>query len=322
MNRRDVLASLASSCGAWAPAALAARPARATTGRRIGTLLREPDLEYLRRTLHEIGYEEGRNVEFVSRSAEGSPKELDIAARELVAARVEVVVTGVAEATQAARRVTATIPIVMFYAQAPVETGLVASLARPGGNVTGTTAAPLEIAAKAIELLRECVAQLRRVVVLAGRDSWSALYLRETERAARSLAIGFVGVRVETADELDIALAELERQPPDGIAVGIGVLRFYEQVVRFTARHRLPAIYAVIPAVTKYGGLMAYSTNYPALMTRTAAIIDRLLHGVKPSDIPVEEPARYLLAVNQKTARAMGLTVPRSILVRADLVVE
>jgi putative ABC transport system substrate-binding protein len=319
MRRREASAWAAAG---WAAGVLGAHAAAPPRIARIGTLLLDADLSFLRQSLQEIGYAEGTNVVFVARPLDVPQAELDASARELVAAGVDVIVSGPAAATQAVRRATTTIPIVMFYAHAPVEMGLVASLARPGGNVTGTIAAPLELAAKAIELLRDSLPRFRRVVVLAGVDDWSRLYLRETERAARALAVAHGSMQIDSAAELDSAFAALEHEPPDGIAVGIGVIPYYDRIVRFAAARRLPAIYAVIPAVTRHGGLMAYSTNYPALMTRTAAIVDRVLRGAQPADIPVEEPTRYVLAINQRTARALGLTIPRAVLVRADVVVE
>jgi len=317
MDRRRALAALAGGALA-APASLYAAPAKPV--HRIGLLMLDRDANYMAEALRALGYVEGRNVVFVKRNADRS-EDLDKAAAALVAARSDVIVTTAAQDTIAARRATSTIPIVMTYGLAPVETGLIASLARPGGNITGTTAAPVEVAGKSVELLREAIPSLRRLAVLSDSSAWDQLYLRETENAATRRGIAIDPVRVDGVADLQRALDALERSPPGAISSSYGVVPYSKQIIEFAARQRLPAMYPIAPAVAQ-GGLMAYSVHFPTVLAKAAAIVDRILKGARPADIPVEQPTRYLLSVNLGTARRLGLTLPPSVLVQAERVLE
>jgi putative ABC transport system substrate-binding protein len=318
MNRRAGIRAVASGLLAAALASHAATPRKTY---RIGVLAPSWEgLSSFEQALRAVGYEEGRNAEFVVRRAD-SQEELDALATELVASKVDVIAASSTREILAAKRATSTIPIVMIYGVAPVELGLIDSLARPGGNVTGTAAVPLELAGKAIEIFRNTVPRLRRLTVLIDLTPTGKILQRETERAAQALGIETSSLHVHTPADLDSAFVELQRNRPDGVTVRFGLVPQYREVIRFAALHRLPAIYAVIPAV-RWGGLMAYSPNLPAVHARTAAVVDRILQGTKPKDVPVEQPTRYVLAINLKTAKELALTIPQSVLVRADIVVE
>lgn len=319
MNRRAGILAITSGLLVTSLAIHAATP---RTKFRIGVLVPSwNDLSYFVDALRVVGYEEGRNVEFIFRRADNE-QELDARAKELVASKVDLIVADSAEQTRAAKRATSTIPIVMLYGLAPVELGLIASLARPGGNVTGTAAVPLELAAKSVDIFRNTIPSLKRLTILVDVDPWGQAIQRETERAAQALGIATSSLQVHTPADLDRAFVQLEGLRPDGITVGIGLVPQYPRVIQFAAMHRLAAMYAVAPAVIRWGGLMSYSPNLPAVVARTAAIVDRILKGAKPADIPVEQPTRYVLAINLKTASELGLTVPQAILMSADIVVK
>jgi len=225
---------------------------------------------------------------------------------------------------QAAKKASSTIPIVMIYGLAPVESGLVASLARPGGNVTGTTVDDPEGAGKKLEILREAVPRATRVTLLwepefAGIDA----YVRETGRVATAMAIQLTLLPVRSLEELEAAFNMLAQNRPDALyVVPTGALFAHRaRVIEFAARQRLPAVYTNKGSVTE-GGLMAYLADQRALISRTAAIIDRILKGARPGDIPIEQPSKYELIVNLKTARELGLTLPQSLLLRADELIQ
>ena len=319
VNRRLALRAIAGGPLASSLAGRAAKPARVP---RVGTLFPDADdAGEIVDQLRPLGYEEGRTVVFVSKG--GADKAaLESAARELVAAKVDVIVANSTEEALAAKRVTTTIPIVMVYGLAPVEMGLVQSLSRPGGNVTGTAAVPLELSIKSVGLLRSAVPTLKQLAILGKADPWGELVQREMEQAAHAAGIQTRAYPIGAAADLDRALTDIERRPPDGMAVGFGLIPSYDRIGQFAVKQRLPAIYPVAPAVIRRGGLMSYSPNYPILIKRTAAIVHRIIQGAKAQDTPVEQPTQFVFAVNLKTARAMGFTFPQSVLLSADIVIE
>ena len=313
----------AAACLGMAPALLAQPSAKVW---RIGVLLHNFRLERLRlrALLPEVGLEEGRNLQFEIRSTQGQLDRLDALAAELVAAKVDLIVAPNNTEVLAAKRATQSIPILMLFAAAPVETGLVASLARPGGNVTGTTTNAPELAGKMVEILRETVPRMSRIVFLNEPEyPGMALYQRSAEQAAAAYGLKAATLAVRGPADIDEALRSLERQRPDGVLVATtgAIVGHYRRIVEFMAVQRLPAIYSTAFPV-RDGGLVAYAPDFNAMARRNVAMIDKILKGVRPADIPVEEPAEFELVVNLKTARSLGLTVPTSILVRASEVLQ
>ncbi len=271
-----------------------------------------------------LGYAEGRSIVFDYRSAEGQPDRLAALAADLVAKNVDLIVATFNPDVEAAKRATSTIPILMLYGAVPVEMGLIASFARPGGNVTGTTLHGPETAAKMLQLLHDTVPRVKRVAVLLNRDlPLLQPYIRASESAAVAMGVQLPLLRAATLVELDASLAAIRKDRPDALYVVMnGVLNTHRQrVIEFAARERLPAIYTDKPPVTD-GGLMSYSYNHDDLVKRCAAIADRILKGAKPVDIPVEQPTRMDFAINMKTAKAMGLTIPQSVRLQATEVIE
>jgi len=319
MDRRSGLRAITAGL---LTAPFAGRAAAAEKVPRVGTLFSGyDDAAGIIAALKPLGYEEGRTVEFVSRSGDGRAA-LEAGARELLAAKVDVIVAGSTDEALAARKVTATIPIVMVYGLAPVEMGLAQSLGQPGGNVTGTAAVPLELSTKLVGLFRSAVPTLKQLAILGKADRWGELVRREVEQAAHAVGIQTSAHPIGEAGDLDRALIDLARRPPDGMVVGIGLIPTYGRIVEFTVKQRIPAIYPVAPAVIRFGGLMSYSPNFPVLIKRTAAIVHRIIQGAQPNDTPIEQPTQYVFAVNLKTARAMGFTFPQSVLLSADIVIQ
>ena len=325
MNRRNVVfASLGIGC-----APISAWTQQIGKVWRIGVLLHNIRWEnsfdsWVKNPLKELGYEEGRNLQFELRSSQGQQSRLDGLAAELVAAKVDLILAPLNDEIQAARKATSTIPVVMMYGTAPVEVGLIASLARPGGNVTGTTTNAPELSGKMIEVVRDAVPRLRRLTSLADADyPGMALYGVQMERAAAALGIKVVFRNVRSVEDLDMALQEIERNRPDAISVGMtgAILANVRRVIEFAASRRVPAIYSIKSPVL-YGGLMSYSADFGVMVKRNAWMIDRIFKGAKPADIPVEEPRQFELVINLKTAKALGLTIPQALLLRADEVIQ
>jgi putative ABC transport system substrate-binding protein len=310
---------------AWAaPAVSTAQPAARVW--RIGALLHGIRFERLRvRTLlGEVGLEEGRNLQWEVRSTQGQEDRLDALAAELVAAKVDLIVAPSNPEALAAKRATQAIPIVMMYASAPVETGLVASLARPGGNVTGTTTNAPELAGKMVEVMRDLLPRMARIAFLNEPDyPGMPMYQRSADRAAEAMGIKAETLHVRSPADLDAALRNPERRRPDALLVATTglIVAQYRRILEFTAAQKLPAIWSASFPVPD-GGLVAYSPNVVALARRNAAMIDRIFKGTRPADIPVEEPAEFELVLNAKTAKVLGLTIPSSILMRASTVIE
>jgi len=274
--------------------------------------------------LRELGYEEGRNIEFDYRYAQGKEERLAGLASDLVAAKPDLILALLNPEILAAKRATSTIPIVMAYALTPVESGLIASLARPGGNITGTTIEDPEMGGKKLEILRDTVPHLARVTGLwepefPGMD----IYYRATERAAKAMDIRLTMLPARTIDEMEHAFTLITRERPDALlVVPTGAIAMYrKRVVEFAASQRLPAMYTGDSPVAD-ASLMSYSPDFRALAQQTAIIIDHVLKGAKPADIPVEQPTLFKLLINLKTAKALGLTFPQSILLRATVVIE
>jgi putative ABC transport system substrate-binding protein len=275
------------------------------------------------RGLAERGYVEGRTIRLEERDAEGRLERLPELARELVALRVNVIIAFAASATVAARQATATIPIVMVHAGDPIGSGLIASLSHPGGNVTGTTSYSSEIVAKGIEFLRELVPSSKRLAILVVPSNAGApLAIRQAEAAAASLHLDLTVVGVERVEDFETAFATIERNA-DALYVFAEPLLAANQsrLIEFAARARLPTMY-LIGEIARAGGLIGYSPVFSVHYPRVADYVDKILKGASPADLPVEQSTRFELVINLNTAKALGLTVPQSLLARADEVIE
>jgi putative tryptophan/tyrosine transport system substrate-binding protein len=303
---------------------LAAEPQQAGRVYRIGILEYSPIWEPFRQRLHELGYVESRNLVVEERRATGKPERITAMARELVGTKVEVIVTAGAVATNAAKQTTTTIPIVMIAAGDPVGIGLIQSLARPGGNVTGSSPLGPETATKRLALLKELLPRLSKLTLLWNASNPANLvYERATNAAARSLNLTEQSVAVTNPDELESAFAAIRHERPNAMIVsGDLILQTHiGRVIDFAARTRLPVMYQYSENA-KAGGLLAYGASYTELFRRGAEYTDKILRGAKPGDLPVEQPTKFELLINLKTAKALGLTIPPSLLQRADQVIE
>ena len=280
--------------------------------------------EGFRQGLRDLGWVEGRNIALEYRFAQGRPDGLSALAAELVRMKVDVIVIEGGQAALAAKHATQTIPIVMAVIDDPVKAGLVASLARPGGNVTGLTLFASELSGKRLQLLKEVVprstlvAVIRNVTHPNAADLWG-----ETEAAARSLDLRLQSVEVRSPADLGGAFkAVTSARPSAFITLADGML-FYNRtrIVDFAAQSQLPAIYPD-REFAKAGGLMAYGPSLASNFRRAATYVDKILKGAKPADLPVEQPTKFELVINAKTAKALGLTIPLAVLARADEVIQ
>ena len=294
--------------------------------RRIGYL---GGFEYpapLRRGIDEKGWIEGKNLILDYRYFEGDNARIPPLAAELVALNPDLLICSTGQAAMGLKTATVTIPIIFVGIANPVELGLVQSLSRPGGNITGlTTFVPGDFATKQIEILRELVPNVSKIAILAnqGNPMHALLLAEEIPRAARNLGIALPVVEATTAEQLDIAFASATGQRADAMVVfgDTMVLRQASRVVALAAEHRLPAMY-LFGQFTNVGGLISYGPDLADLFRRVGGYVDNILKGIKPSDLPVEQPTKFELVINLKAAKALGLTVPPSLLVRADKVIE
>jgi ABC-type uncharacterized transport system substrate-binding protein len=281
--------------------------------------------EGFRRGLRDLGYVEGQNVVIVYRSAEGKFDQLPDLAAELVCQNVDVIVSRVTQASLAVKSTTRTTPIVMLGVADPVGAGLVNSLSRPGGNITGTSGVATAVVGKALQLLLEAVPGVSRVAVLwnPANSVFQTQMVRETEAAGRTLRVKLQLVEARSSGELDAAFAAMTRQSPGALFIlGDPVFTLHRaRIVELAAKARVPAMYGIREAA-EAGGLMSYGPDYAELGKRTAAFVDRILKGAKPAELPVEQPTKFELVINLKTANALGLTIPPSVLARADEVIQ
>jgi ABC-type uncharacterized transport system substrate-binding protein len=281
-------------------------------------------IEAFRQGLRELGYVEGKNIVIEWRYAEGKFDRLPALAAELVRLKVDVIATAGPMDTRAANEATSTIPIVMTWDQDPVGSGFVASLARPGGNVTGLSIVAPEISGKQLELLKEIVPRLSRVAFLGNSsEPGNAQALRETETAARSFGVQLQYLDVLTPKDIETAIRAASNGRAHAILVLTSPVTFAHrtQVVDLAAEHRLPAIYHRRQFVED-GGLMSYGVSQNDLDRRAATYVDKILKGAKPADLPVEQPTKFEFVINLKTAKQIGLTIPPNVLVRADRVIK
>ena len=315
---------LAAPCSAEAQQAAAKVP-------RIGFLALNPGAnprlrEAFLQGLRDLGYVEGRNVVIEYRSAEGKLERLPALAAELVAFKVDVIVTGGGTPTVlAAKEATRTLPIVFTSATDPVTDGLVASLARPGGNLTGLSNLAPELVGKCLEQIRETVPRVSLVAVLwqPGSVGGHTDMLKAAELAARPLGVRLQIVEARGPADFDRAFSDMTRARAGALAVlGSGILNSERRrLVDLAARHRLPTVYTSRDFVDA-GGLMSYGPSLADSFRRAAAYVDKILKGTKPGDLPIEQPTKFELMINLRTAKALGLTIPPSLLLRADQVIE
>jgi len=280
-------------------------------------------LDAFRQGLGELGYVEGQNIVIEWRFAKGKLDRLDEFAAEFVRLKVDAIVAGAPSSTRAAKKATSTIPIVMAFDHDPVANGFVASLARPGGNITGLSTLAPEISGKQLEILKEIVPRLSRVAVLRTFATPDRARLNELEPAARAMKIELQHLDVGGPKDIE-AVFRKARQGRAGavLALASPILESHRsQVADLAAKNRLPAIYHV-PEFVEAGGLMSYGASLIDLYRRAATYVDKILKGAKPADLPVEQPTKFELVINLKAAEQIGLTIPQSVLYRADKVIK
>jgi putative ABC transport system substrate-binding protein len=277
-----------------------------------------------RQGLRELGYLEGKNIVTEWRSAEGKLDRLPTLATELVRLKVDVIVSAGPQPTRAAKEATSTIPIIMGFDNDPVGNGFVASLGRPGGNITGLSALSPELSGKRLELVKEIVPKLSRVAVLGNStDPGSAQMLGETERAAAALGVQHLYLDVRAAEDIETAVRAASKGRADAVLALTSFLLTSQrkQLVELAVKSRLPAIYYA-PEWVEDGGLMSYGVSFTDLFRRAATYVDKILKGRKPADLPVEQPMKFEFVINLKAAKQIGLTIPPNVLARADRVIR
>ena len=320
MKRRQFITLL----GGAAARPLTARAQQPPKIPRIGIIDDSPIWNAFRHGLRDLGYLEGQNIVFDYRYAGGLPDRLAWVAVELVHRPVDLIATFGTPPTLAAKQATTTIPIVMMGVGDPVGSGLVSSLARPGGNITGNTILGPEVAGKRLQLLKEVIPSLSRVVFLWNPDNAShPAQLAELRVAVEALGIKLLPVPVRSSDEFDNAFAAMMRERPDAFLMTNDPFHQLSigRIIDFLANNRLPGMF-VTREVTVAGGLLSYGASLPDLFRRGAVYVHKILQGTKPADLPIEQPVKFELVVNLKTAKAMGLSIPESFLLRADETIE
>jgi putative ABC transport system substrate-binding protein len=323
MKRREFMLALGGVAAAAIPLALRAQQPKPVT---IGILNHEnpePLRTLLRDSLRDIGYIEGETLRVEFRSAEGSRDRLAGLAAELIGLKVDVLVAYPTQAAFAARDATREMPIVMYGAGDPLATGLVANLARPGGNITGTSSTASESGSKTLEIVREIIPSVRRVAALANApDPFTRTFVEQLQRGGSALRLEIEILMINminAAEELDAAFATMTKNAAGAVVVQPSLPR--RLVAELALKYRVPAIAPTL-AFAALGGLASYAGSPKEAARRTAAIIDRILKGSKPADLPVEQPTIFELAINLKTAKVLGLDIPPTLLARADEVIE
>ena len=323
MKRREFIALLGGAAVGWP---LAARAQQRSKKFLIGFIAHEYEAMYdaFFDGLRELGYIEGQSITIERRYAEGQPERFKEFAKEMVELKADVIVTVTTPAVLAIKSVTTTIPVVIPNAIDAVGAGLVASLDRPGGNVTGGTLLQAELSLKRLELLKEMVPGLSRAALLwnAGNPAYVRAWTR-SQGAAQTLGVALERYEVRSPTDFQAAFATMVQQRPDGLVILEDALTIQhrKEIVDFALRNHLPTSFFAQEAV-EAGGLMSYGANWPDAFRRGATTVDKILKGAKPSDLPVEQPTKFVLAINVKTAKALGLKVPTSLLATADEVIQ
>jgi putative ABC transport system substrate-binding protein len=329
MERRTFITMLA---GGMLTAPLAAQAQPAGKVWRIGYLTSgfrsepgsNPNLDQFIQKLRELGYVDGRNITLDIRYAEGRTERFPALAAELVDRKVDVLVAASTPGALAAKQATSTIPIVMLAVGEPLAVKLVDSLAHPGGNVTGLSLVAPELAAKRLDLLKQALQKLARVTVLwnAANQGMHARF-KETQLAAQSLGVALQSVTVHSPDDFEAVFSTLTKDRPEGLLVLADTVTLgnRQRTIEFAARNRVPTIYEARMFVDG-GGLMSYGVDFADHSRRAAVYVDKILKGARPADLPVEQPTKFELVINMRAAKALGLTIPSSLLLRADEVIQ
>jgi putative ABC transport system substrate-binding protein len=293
-------------------------------GGAASSIISSANLEAFRQGLRDLGYVEGKNLVIECRYAEGKLDRLPELVTELIRLKVDVIVTSSTPVNMAAKHTTKMVPIVVATSADPVETGLVASLARPGGNITGLSNLAADLTGKRLELLKEILPKIERVGFIWNPDNPGlTLRFKEIQAAARALNITLQSLEARNGSELQSAFDAATREHADALIVTAPMAAAYEKpLADFTAKRRLPVMYDTRESVEKAGGLIAYGPSFPDLFRRAATYVDKILKGAKPADLPVEQPMKFELVVNLKTAKQIGLTIPPNVLARADRVIR
>jgi len=327
MNKKICLLAL---CAMLFALCLRAEAQQPTKLHRIGYLLGASSSFYTARIdafqqgLNELGYTEGKNIVIEYRYADGKADRLPALAKELVGLKLDVIVATTTPSVLAAKKASATIPIVFVSVADPVASGLVASLARPGGNITGLTILAPELSGKRLELLKEAVPKATRVAFLwNSANPAQGLLWKESQAAAQELRLQLQSLEVRSSNDFENAFeaALMERAQALITAPEPLINTHLKRIVEFAAKNRLPAMYAG-PEVVDAGGLMSYAPDYTHQYRRAATYVDKILKGAKPGDLPIEQPTKFEFVINLKTAKQIGLTIPQSILYRADKVIK
>jgi putative tryptophan/tyrosine transport system substrate-binding protein len=317
MRRREFI-SLLGSAAAWPLAARADRPFL------VGMIGNSPNWHHFHDAMRDLGYSEGQNVKYELRTDEIEPARLAEAAKELASIPVDVIAAFGSPATQAAQAATRTIPIVMIGVGDPVRAGFVASLAHPDRNVTGTSLLGPDVAPKRLQLLKQVIPSAVRVALLFNPNNAANIISRdEIEAATRDLGISLVQVEASSVPDLDTNLRGILSQRPDALMATADALHLSQipKIIDFLESNRIPGIFVVREYVLA-GGLMSYGASLPDSFRRSATFVHKILHGTKPSDLPVEQPTKFDLVLNLKTAKMLGLTFPQTLLATADEIVE
>ena len=326
LKRREFI-TLLGGAAAWP---LAARAQQGERMRRIGFLGNStPELEAnliepFREGLRDFGYEAGRNIVIEYRWAEGKYERFPALIAELIASKVEVIVTAGTPASLAVKKAASSIPLVMIAVADPVATGLVASLARPGGNITGLTSITEDLEGKRLELLREVVPTVSHVAVFWNSENPGfAKPVEEVQAAAKAMRLKVLSLGVRSREEIETGFASILRERPDALCVLADrmFLHHRKSIMDFASQQRLPGVHAYRELV-EAGGLMSYGPSYAGMHKRASYFVDRILKGTNPGDLPVERPATFELILNRKAAKALGLEIPATVLLRADKVIE
>lgn len=281
-------------------------------------------LDVLTKAFGDLGHVEGKNIEFLHRFPAEQPERFHALARELAEDKVDAIVAVTGLGAKAAKQATGTIPIVFVIVSDPVGGGLVESLARPGGNATGLSLMSIDLSGKRLALLKEAVPNLSRVALLVDQtDPFTQRAVKANQAAAEALGISLWPAEVRTPDDIEPAFSKIAQDRADGVILGAGSMLFNERarIGSSALAHRLPAL-SFVAEMVPHGLLLSYGQDFPDFFRRAAADVDKILRGAKPTDIPVEQPTRFKLAINLKTAKAFGFTVPPSLLATADEVIE
>jgi putative ABC transport system substrate-binding protein len=320
--KRRYMFSLVSAAAVWPATNICAQKRKVLT---IGVLVvgiagSEKFFELFREDMRELGYVEGQNIRYEFRSDQGQVSRLPELAEELVRLKVDLMVTWFTPPAQAAKRATRDIPIVMALAGNPVETGLVESLGRPGGNITGMAGNAAELANKAVELTREMLPSAHRIVALANApDPFSKPFVEYIRNAGTATGTTIDAKMIRDTEGLEVAFREMSQEGADAVIVQPSLQR--RRAAEFAVKYRIPAV-SLINGFAEEGGLMSYAPAEAVIYRRAAAIVDKILKGASPSLIPIEQPTVFELLINMKTARALGLTIPPLLLARADKAIE